>query len=407
MNDIAPYLLFETVEPEFNVFQRFEALLRGIDNMNVNVYKFGENDVAVLNDFWKIYTIDPTSLKTRTSITPSIHVPKSPSAFTFLNFISSAHPLPEMGTPHHLSYLSSVNIIPGMKSRISLVRIKSSEEREIITSWEVDRVPYMHSFAATKNYVVFFACPYFINVKKMVRYAIPERSLDWEQESPTILYVVHIKSGKVVTMMTDNVFMMHQINAFERDGVIIVDISAYPNPDFVKNLEMKNLLDPVKRNQFNTRASVRRYTITLNTQTVVWKTFRDTETAPCASALDLPTINEIYRYRPYCFAYGVALKCNNVSLSDIAIVKKDLCGRGRDKMWKIANHYAVEAWFIPEPGGGKYEDDGYLVLPVLNGEAKSSYLAFIDARSMEMVNSAEIPMIVPFNLHGRFFDDLL
>lgn len=399
--------MFETVEPEFNVFQRFEALVRGIDNMNVNVYKFGENDVAVLNDFWKVYTIDPTSLQTRSSITASIHVPKSPSAFTFLNFISSAHPLPEMGTPHHLSYLSSVNIIPGMKSRISLVRIKSSEEREIITSWEVDRVPYMHSFAATENYVVFFACPYFINVEKMVRYAIPERSLDWEQDSPTTLYVVHIKSGKVVNMKTENVFMMHQINAFERDGEIIVDISAYPNPDFVKNLEIKNLLDPVKRNQFNTRAAVRRYTITLDTQTVVWKTFRDTESAPCASALDLPTINEFYRYRPYCFAYGVALKCNNVSLSDIAIVKKDLCGRGRDKMWKIVNHYAVEAWFIPKPVGGKYEDDGYLVLPVLNGEAKSSYLAFIDAGSMEVVNSAEIPMIVPFNLHGRFFDDLL
>lgn len=63
MNDIVFYFLFEIVEFEFNVFQRFEVLLCGIDNMNVNVYKFGENDVVVLNDFWKVYIIDLILLK--------------------------------------------------------------------------------------------------------------------------------------------------------------------------------------------------------------------------------------------------------------------------------------------------------------------------------------------------------
>lgn len=397
--------MFETVDPKFDIIQRFEALVRGIDNMNVNVYKFGDGEIVALNDFWKVYVIDPVSLETISPITASIHVPKSLSAFTFLNFISSAHPLPEMDTLNHLTYLSSVNVIPGMKSRISLVRIKSSNERSIIASWEVDRVPYMHSFAATANYVVFFACPYFINVEKMVRYAIPERALDWEPNTPTTLYVVHIKTGKLKVLRTDTTFMMHQINAYEKDSDIIVDISSYPNPDFVKNLEMKYLLDPIKRNEFNTRAVVKRYHINLEKSSVKWEVFQDSNTAPCASALDLPTINENYRYRSYCFAYGVALKCNNVSLSDIALVKKDLCRGGGDKMWKLVNHYAVEAWFIPTPGG-KNEDEGYLVLPVLNGETRSSYLAIIDARTMMVVNHAELPIVVPFNLHGRFFENI-
>lgn len=389
------------------MIQRLEALVRGIDNMNVNVYKFGNGDVVALNDFWKVYKIAPSSLKTLFSVSAPVNMQKTPSTFSFLNFLSSAHPLPEMGTANHLTYLSSVNIIPGLKSKISLVRIKSSEERDIITSWEVDRIPYMHSFAATEHYAIFFACPYYINVEKMVQYAIPEKALDWEPDTPTTLYVVHIKSGEVYTLKTENVFMMHQINAFEQDSSkIIVDISSYRNPDFVKNLEIKNLLDPVKRNQFDTRASVRRYSIDIDSLTVTWKTFEDSREAPCASALDLPSINENFRYRSYCFAYGVALKCNNKSLSDIALVKKDLCGRGQDKMWKITNHYVVEAWFIPTPGGSD-EDDGYLVLPVLNGEKKYSYLAFLNARTMEIVNSAELPTIVPFNLHGRFFQDLI
>ncbi|XP_062615214.1 beta,beta-carotene 15,15'-dioxygenase-like [Saccostrea cucullata] len=406
-HDIAPYLLFESVDPPFNFLQRLKALVRGIDNMNVNVYKFGDGNIVALNDFWKVYQIDSDSLQTLSSFSAPVHVHKSPSAFSFLNFLSSAHSLPESGTSNHLTYLSSVNVIPGMKSKISLVRIKSTKNREIITSWEVDRIPYMHSFAATENYVIFFACPYYINVMKMIQHAIPEKALDWEPNSPTTLYVVHIKSGEVYTLKTDNVFMMHQINAFEKDNSdIIVDISSYPNPDFVENLEMRNLLDPIKRNQFDTRAAVRRYFINLNTLTVEWKTFEDSRNAPCASALDLPAINENYRYKSYCFAYGVALKCNNVSLSDIALVKKDLCGRGQDRMWKVSNHYAVEAWFIPTHSG-KSEDDGYLVLPVLDGITNSSYLAFLNATTMEMVNSAVLPTIVPFNLHGRFFQDLI
>ncbi|CAG2213803.1 BCDO1 [Mytilus edulis] len=63
-DDIAPYLMFESVKPSFNEFQKMEALLRGIDNMNVNVYRFfnrqGNNyEYVVLNDFWKIYQINP------------------------------------------------------------------------------------------------------------------------------------------------------------------------------------------------------------------------------------------------------------------------------------------------------------------------------------------------------------
>lgn len=75
-------------------------------------------------------------------------------------------------------------------------------------------------------------------------------------------------------------------------------------------------------------------------------------------------------------------------------------------MWKIVNYYVLEVWFILELGGGKYEDDGYFVFLVLNGEVKSSYFVFIDVWSMEMVNFVEILMIVLFNFYGWFFDDL-
>lgn len=98
----------------------------------------------------------------------------------FLNFILFVYFLLEMGILYYLFYLLSVNIILGMKSRILLVRIKFLEEREIIILWEVDCILYMYLFVVIKNYVVFFVCLYFINVKKMVRYVILEWLFDWE-----------------------------------------------------------------------------------------------------------------------------------------------------------------------------------------------------------------------------------
>jgi beta-carotene 15,15'-monooxygenase/beta,beta-carotene 9',10'-dioxygenase len=48
-----------------------------------------------------------------------------------------------------------------------------------------------------------------------------------------------------------------------------------------------------------------------------------------------------------------------------------------------------------------------LVVPVLDGVRKESYLAIIDAVTMETSNKAVLPTYVPFNLHGRFFDGIV
>ncbi|XP_063421205.1 beta,beta-carotene 15,15'-dioxygenase-like [Mytilus trossulus] len=410
-DDIAPYLMFESVKPSFNEFQKMEALVRGIDNMNVNVYRFfnrqGNNyEYAVLNDFWKIYQINPTSLDTISPVTADLPHKGHSGSYTFLSFLSTAHPLPEYGTSNHFTFVSSVSLIPGIKSRISLIRIKSMEEREEIASWPVDRVPYMHSFSVTKNYVIIFAAPFFVNVMNMVRYAAPIKGLDWKANEPTTVYVINLKTKAVTSLETDNVFTMHHVNAFESGSEIIVDISSYPSPNFVKNLEVSILKDPIKRNLFDAHAYLRRYIINLSKESIMFEPIQGSKAVPFSHNLDLPTINENYRYKDYCFVYGLVLKIDNVTLSREAIVKKDLCRDNNDKYWYVENHYASEAVFIPSPTK-KTEDDGYLIVPILDGYQKKSYIAIIDAVSMEIINKADLPTYVPFNLHGRYFDGVL
>lgn len=387
-----------------------EALVRGIDNMNVNVYRFYNKkyrtyEYVALNDFWKIYQIGAQSLDTISSISAALPHPGHSGSFAFLSLLSSAHPLPEYGTTNHFTFVSSVSLIPGIKSKISLVRIKSAEEREEVVQWSVERVPYMHSFSVTKNYVIIFAAPFFVNVFNMVRYAAPIKGLDWLAEDPTTIYVINLKTKKLITMETENVFTMHHVNAFEENEEIFVDISSYPNPDFVKNLELSVLRDPLKRNSFDAHAQLRRYHINIKQRAVNQKPLTSTASVPFANFLDLPTINERFRYKNYCYIYGNVLKIDNVTLCNMAIVKKDMCNDNGDKYWHRPHHYPAEAWFVPNPKA-KTEDDGYLLVPIFDGDRKQSYLAIIDAVTMETINKAKLPTIVPFNLHGRFFEEI-
>ena len=410
---IAPYLMLETVEPPFSQMEKFEALLRGIDNMNVNIYSFKNKDkkeYVVLSDFWKMYEIYPRNLTTgpAVSLPPTGGLFKSRYLLNFLNLMSTAHPLPYPGTDWHVSFLSSVSLLPWAKSAMNLIKIKSAEDREIIARWEVDRVPYMHSFSVTEHYAILFAFPFYVNVVRMALKAEPFRCLDWYPDEDTTVYVINLKTGKVHTLKTGNVFIMHHVNAYEvSPDHLIVDVSAYTGPEAMYNFEMNVILDPVARNKFNPHARIQRYDIFLGKNPQVkMQTFQGRPGAEYTTFLDLPTINEKYRSKPYCITYGVVLKRDNSSLSDAALVKKNLCNHLEDKAWHQPQQFPEEAWFVPDPRGSR-EDDGLLLLPILDGTKNQTYLAVIDARTLKIVNRAYLPTVIPFSFHGRFFPELV
>lgn len=379
----------------------------------------------------------------------------STSSLSFLSLMSSAHPLPEYGTSNRFTYLASVAVLPWQSNMISLIRMESLKRRTIVAQWSVDRVPYMHSFSVTKTRVVLLACPFFVNVMCMVRTAEPFSCLDWKQNEPSTLYVVSLKDGTVDTIRIPNVFTMHHVNAYDvEDGYgydsdgydeyddkgkediinykyhnyatipqrlkhndrhgqknknktnnIVVDISSYPNPNFVKNLQLKIVKDHVKRNQFKVHARLKRIHIDMTKKNA---SVNDIDLGPppsISSYLDMPVINEKYRSHRYCYVYGIVLKTDNVTLSKIAIVKKDVCHTGsenRDEVWHVPGEYPSEPWFVERPGAVS-EDDGILFVPVIKGFENSTYLVMLNAKDMTVISEAKVPTNIPYSLHGRFF----
>ncbi|XP_060082507.1 carotenoid isomerooxygenase-like [Ylistrum balloti] len=416
--DISPYVLFGPTHPRFNHLQVLLALWRSMDNMNVNIFRFPsqrnkDGDFVSLNDIWDNYEINPLSLDTIGYQHPKVPSFGGINSFIFQNIMSSAHPLPEYGTPHLFTYLVSVAVVPGVKHRISLIRIKSTDDREVVAQWSVDihEVPYMHSFSVTPNYVIFFSPPLFVNTKALLPTAFISNGLKWQGARKNMtIHVIEIRTGIVRTFSAPPIFYMHHINAYETwTKEIIIDLPTYPDASLIFDLNMETLLNRSERNKLNPHSILTRYGINLNRTQVSVKSFPESARYPCVTKFDMPVINEVYRSRNYCYVYGMVPKCDDTQYSYIALVKKDLCGNGKDRMWFYRYHYPAEMWFIPFPTDNESkpkEDDGFLLVPVLDGEKNASYLAVIDAVSMTTAHKANLPTRVPMTFHGRFFHSI-
>lgn len=408
-NDIAPFMNFMGVKPPYGFLDKMKLLINGGDNMDVNVYPYrkveGSTDTNqmgyyALTDFWKMYEFNATNLETIELISPKI----PGGGFEFASMMSTAHPLPEPGKPSTLLHLAQSKVFPWQDNKITLVRIHATDKREIVASIPVDQIPYMHSFSVTENYAIFFCNPVFMDFTKILKTFEALSSIVWDGSQPTMVKVVNLKTGEVTHLETETNLVLHHANAYEKDNrTIVVDLVPYANTDIVTAMTLENFRDPKKRNKLNIEAKLRRYYIDLKEKHIKPASFDYKSGIP--EQFEFPRINDAYRGRPYCFLYGVAGKADNRTIAATAIVKKDVCNKSGDLAYINMDHYVNEAVFVPRPNS-EAEDDGILLLPLLDGKDRKSYLYILDAKTMNVTNRAELPTIVPFTFHGSFFPDV-
>lgn len=402
IGDIAPYLLFDITQPKFNRLDRLQQLLHGIDNVNVNIQELknkenGTSFVAV-SDFWQVYEIDLSTLKTLKRINAKIPQIENP-VYDFIPLPATSHPLREYGTDNSIMFLSLFSVFPGTNNRIQIIRIKSVYERELIASISTSKLPYMHSFALTKNWIVLLGHPLFINKMKILKTTVPLKSIDWLPEYGTEIFLVHLPTGKIRRMrIATALFATHFINAYEESGDIVADFIIYDNPKLFDILLLSIILDPVQRKNIVVKPTVLRFRINLRTDRVTIHEKGNIN-------FDFPIINKFFEKSYYCFAYGLTLDWMNstASPSDWAgIGKNDLCGKGRSLTWSRRYHLPSEVWFERRPNA-VLEDDGVLLSVILDTIRRISYLAILDARTLHLLHTIDFPTYVPFTMHGKFF----
>ena len=407
-NKVAPYLLFDETEPPFNFLERAVSLFNGIDNTNVNVLKFGEGDSGTfqaLSDFWHTYEFDPVSLDTHKAVFADL--PHGDGIITRRFPIpSSAHPLKDPATGHHITFYSLLNPLPGFENSINVIRILSATKREHIATIPRTKIPYMHSLALTKHFAIIFAHPVFVEVSRLLETGRALHSLSYDPDTPTDVYVVRLDTGHIKAMTCPAMFFMHSINSYEEGSTLVVDIVTYAGLGLLNSLQLNHLRNPEPKLPVDAYPTIKRLCINLYTHKVKVVNFGNNPAIPYINTLDMPVINTLFYQKRYCFIFGLVIGAKNHSMTDVRLVKKDVCSNGtNDKVWFRANHYPTEAWFQPNPTGSK-EDDGIVISLVLNGVTKKSYLLFLHGETFEPISTAYLPTWAPFTLHGRMFDNL-
>ena len=76
------------------------------------------------------------------------------------------------------------------------------------------------------------------------------------------------------------------------------------------------------------------------------------------------------------------------------------------QIWVKEHHYNGEPLFVPRPGATE-EDDGIVIVIVLDGATELSYLMLLDGQTFETVAEARLDTFIPMSIHGSWFFDIL
>lgn len=217
----------------------------------------------------------------------------------------------------------------------------------------------------------------------------------WEPQRGTRFSLVDRDTGKVSYAHTNEAwFGFHHVNAIDReDGLVDLDIIAYPTAEVVQHYYLSSLLDRPNHDVYPD-SELRRFTINAVTGTVTSRTLVD-------HSAELPRINYgQYNTKPYKYVYANGIDKRGESVFLDTIVKFDV-ESGGVKQWRYDNHFPGEPVFVTRPDASA-EDDGVLLTVVLDASTNTSYLLVLDARDFSEIARAHVPQHVPFGFHGAY-----
>ncbi|KAM9497368.1 carotenoid-cleaving dioxygenase, mitochondrial-like isoform 2-T2 [Salvelinus alpinus] len=296
------------------------------------------------------------------------------------------------------------------------------------------RPSYFHSFAMSENYVVFIEQPIKMDPLKIIKAKKRGESICegfyWDPKQDTVFHLVDKHTGQTnsVKFHTKALSVFHQINAYEEDGFLMLDMCCSDNGVALNNYLIQNLrksgeaLDQVYNTMY--KAFPRRFVLPLNV-TNHTPTGVNLNTRPASSATSFKTAKDkvvcqfedlhgedLYEYgglefpqinyskfntRPYRYFYG----CGFRHLVGDSLLKIDLEGK-KLKVWYQKGLFPSEPVFVPSPDAVEEDDGVILSVVVTPTEDKRTFLLVLNARTWEELGRAEVPVNVPYGFHGAF-----
>lgn len=257
--------------------------------------------------------------------------------------------------------------------------------------------PYLiHSFSLTENYIIITLWPCQVNIGKLL---YTKNFIDaCELKERSVRFVVVSRKTKEVVANyyhDKSFFCFHTINAFEEQDSIKIDLSYYKDLSVLKDLR----LDKLRKGSPPFKATPIRFTLeNLSEAITAGPSARPKVTTRMLANVhfEMATVASTRERKPYRYTYGISSKDDGDILDNVTKVDT---WSGRIKQWKRPGVYTGEPRFIPDPSSEK-EDDGCLLVQILDVNENKSALLVLDARTMKEICRATIPVPLPHGFHG-------
>nr|XP_045001377.1 beta,beta-carotene 9',10'-oxygenase isoform X4 [Jaculus jaculus] len=303
-----------------------------------------------------------------------------------------------------------------------------------IVSTEKMRPSYYHSFGMTKNYIIFIEQALKMNLWKIATSKIRGKAfsegMSWEPQCNTRFYVVDKRTGQLLPGMyySKPFVTFHQINAFEDQGCVVIDLCCQDDGRSLAVYQLQNLrkagegLDQVYNSV--AKSFPRRFVLPLDVSVnapegenlsplsyssasavkqrdgKIWCSYESLhhEDLEKEGGIEFPQINYgQFSGKKYNFFYG----CGFRHLVGDSLIKVDVVNKTL-KVWREDGFYPSEPIFVPVPGAIE-EDDGVILSVVITpNQNENNFLLVLDAKNFEELGRAEVPVRMPYGFHGTF-----
>ncbi len=309
----------------------------------------------------------------------------------------AAHPMIDPGDETREPRLVNFAIKPGLRTTITVYELDLAGK---VVQKHDHRVPgfaFIHDFAITPNYCIFFQNPVSFNpLPYVLGFRGAAECIKFHSDRQTKIWVIPRKSGeKVQCIPADPCFVFHHANAFEQGDEIIVDSVCYENfPGIDHNLNYEEI-------DFDSRppAQLWRFHINLKTQT-------SKRHLIIKRACEFPFVHPALIGKPHRWIFLAAAHQPEGDAPQQAIIKVDP-EFGEQQFWSAApKGFVGEPVFVPRTplATKENEDDGWVLTLVYDAAHKRSDVVILDGKNLEKGAIARLHLKhhIPYGLHGNF-----
>jgi carotenoid cleavage dioxygenase-like enzyme len=214
-----------------------------------------------------------------------------------------------------------------------------------------------------------------------------------KSERTTRFVVINRKKGELSGIYeAEACFALNQVNAFENQDELILDLCAYPNYP-IDGYYLSNLGNT--QGCKLSKPELRRYKIARSAQSVSYELLSE-------QFLEFPRINsEKCQRKEYQFVYGVGFVQYRPNDLFYQLLKIDILHH-KVSRWYERACYPSEPIFVLQPNS-EQEDEGVILSVVLDGNQGNYFLLILDGHSFVEIARTKVSNPIPFGLHGQYF----